>query len=299
MSRLTPERAAKTARQVLLHLCMITIACFGLFPFIWTTGSSFKNLEEFYQLRPSLLPRNPTLMNYAYVFRGIGQGGQESGGAYMLILYRNSFYTTTVSMIFTVLVNALAGYAFARLNFRGRDAIFYFFIVLMFLPAGGTLMALYTLMRTLKLIDSLVGIILLMIGVGGTYLFLMRQIFLNIPSEIEDAAKVDGANNLRIAFQIMFPLASAGMVLVGIMSFIGGWGQFLLTATFIRSAEKNTLPVGYYRVTMLARNLSQVRSLPSPGVDFTVMLLMVLPVVLVFIFMQKGFIRGAVEGLKL
>ncbi len=292
-------RINKTIKRVLLHVCLILIASFGIFPFIWTTGSSFKTLEEFYELKPSLLPRNPTVMNYVYVFRGIGEGGQSSGAAYMLILYRNSIYTTVVSTLLTVAIASLAGYAFARLKFRGRDAIFYFFIVLMFLPAGGTLMALYTLMRTLKLIDKLWGLILVYTGGGGTALFLMRQIFLNIPSEIEDAAKVDGANSLRIAFQIMFPLATAGMVLVGIMKFMGGWSEFILPQTFIRSADKMTLPIGMWRVTTIANNLAQARTLPSPGVTYTVMLLVVLPAVLVFVFMQKWFIRGAVEGLKL
>jgi ABC-type glycerol-3-phosphate transport system permease component len=289
----------KHVRRVLLHVILVIVASFGLFPFIWTTSASFKNLEEFYELRPTILPRNPTVMNYLYVFRGVGTGGQSSGAAYMLILYRNSIITTVASTVLTVLISSLAGYAFARLAFRGRDAIFSFFIVLMFLPAGGTLMALYALMRELHLIDSLLGLILVFTGGGGTALFLMRQIFLNVPQDIEDAARVDGASNRRIAFQIMFPLASSGMVLVAIMSFIGGWGQYILPLTFIRRAENMTLPVGVNRVITIANNLAQVRTLPSPGVTHTVMLLMVLPVVIVFIVMQKWFIRGAVEGLKL
>jgi multiple sugar transport system permease protein len=289
-------RTIKTVKRVLLHVCLILVASFGVFPFIWTTGSSFKTLDEFYELRPSILPRNPTVMNYVYVFRGIGEGGQKSGAAYMMILYRNSIYTTVVSTLLTVLISSLAGYAFARLRFKGRDAIFYFFIVLMFLPAGGTLMALYALLRTLKLIDKLWGLILVYTGGGGTALFLMRQIFLNIPSEIEDAAKVDGANSARIAFQIMFPLATSGMVLVGIMQFMRAWSEFILPQTFIRTSEKMTLPIGMWRV---ANNLAQARTLPSPGVTYTVMLLIVVPAVLVFVVMQKWFIRGAVEGLKL
>jgi ABC-type glycerol-3-phosphate transport system permease component len=300
MQSKTPlAKTVKTVRKVLLQAVLIIIASFGLFPFIWTTSASFKNLEEFYELRPALLPRNPTIMNYVYVFRGVGQGGQASGAAYMLILYRNSIITTVVSTVATVAISSLAGYAFARLQFRGRDAIFSFFIVLMFLPAGGTLMALYALMRSLKLLDSLLGLILVFTGGGGTALFLMRQIFLNVPQDIEDAARVDGASNRRIAFQIMFPLATSGMVLIAIMSFIGGWGQYLLPATFIRTAENMTLPIGVYRVITVANNLAQVRSLPSPGVEHTVMLLMVVPVLIVFIVMQKWFIRGAVEGLKL
>jgi multiple sugar transport system permease protein len=293
------QLALKWVKRILLHAVLVAISSFGLFPFIWTTSASFKNLEEFYERRPALFPRNPTLLNYRFVFRGMGTGEQGSSAAYMLLLYRNSIVTTVTSTIFTVLIASLAGYAFARLRFRGRDAIFSFFIVLMFLPSGGTLMALYILMRSLHLLDSLLGLILVMTGGGGTALFLMRQIFLNVSQDIEDAARVDGASNQRIAFQIMFPLATSGMVLIAIMGFIGGWGAYLLPLTFLRTNEKMTLPVAVYSVTRIARDMSQSRGLPSPGIEQTVMLFMVLPTVIVFTVLQKWFIRGAVEGLKL
>ena len=128
----------------------------------------------------------------------------------------------------------------------------------------------------------------------------MRQIFLNIPSEIEDAAKVDGASNTRIAFQIMFPMASSGMVMVAIMTFISVWGEWLVTRTLIRTAEKLTLTAGIATVVMRMGGETSAAGLVSDyGLRATVVGLVVMPVVLVFIFLQKWFIRGAAEGLKL
>jgi multiple sugar transport system permease protein len=165
--------------------------------------------------------------------------------------------------------------------------LFTFFIVLMFLPAGGTMMALYILLRSLHLLDSMLGLILTHIGGGGVSLFLMRQIFLNVPQEIEDAALVDGASHWRIAFQIM------------LMTFMGTWGSYLLPRTILRSVQNFTLPVGMWIVAEYGRGAAMARSLPVPGIESAVMVLLFFPTVIVFIALQKWFIRGAVEGLKL
>lgn len=292
---LNVHRIRRILRRTLLHIYLIIVSSFGLFPFIWSLSSSFKSQQELYTTVPSLLPKKIDLINYQYVLTGV-QGVGKAGMGQLLILYRNSLAVSLTSVVLTVLIVSLAGYAFARLKFRGRDALFSFFIVLMFLPAGGTLMAQYELMKRLKLFDSLIGLILLYTGGGGTALFLMRQIFLGIPSELEDAAKVDGASNLRIAFQIMFPLATSGMVLVSIMHFIACWGEYLVSKTMIITAEKMTLPPG---VNTIIFETPAAGLVASYGVKATAVSLMVLPVLLLFIFMQRWFIRGAVEGLKL
>ncbi len=289
------HKARKLANLAFRHAYLLLIASFGLFPFIWTVSSSFKTQQELYTTLPSLLPNDPSLINYQYVLTGV-QGVGSAGAGQLLILYRNSLVVSTVSTVSHVLIVSLAGYAFARLKFRGRDALFYFFIVLMFLPAGGTLMAQYELLKRLNLLDNLVGLMCLYTAGGGAALFLMRQVFLGIPSELEDAARVDGAGNLRIAFQIMFPLAASGMVLVAIMGFIATWGEYLISKTMIMSAEKMTLPPGVQTIIFVTPGAGRVASY---GVRATSVALMVLPVILVFIFLQRWFIRGAVEGLKL
>lgn len=285
----------KLASRTLIHVYLLIVASFAVFPFIWILSSSFKTIQELYTTTPSLLPRAPSLINYEYVLLGV-RGVGVAGAGQLAILYRNSFFVTIASVVLTVLIVSLAGYAFARLKFRGRDALFYFFIALMFLPAGGTLMAQYELMKQLGLLDNLLGLILLYSGGGGVSLFLMRQVFLGIPSEIEDAARVDGASNLRIAFQIMFPLATSGIVLVSILTFIANWGEFLVARTMLLSAEKLTLPPGIFTVIFITPAVGVVSSY---GVKATSVALMVVPVILVFILLQRWFIRGAVEGLKL
>jgi len=299
MLRFNIHLLKKLTARTLIHLYLIVASLFGLFPFVWSLSTSFKSKAEIYSPTITLFPRHPTLINYKHVIRGVG-GISSSAGSYTLILYRNSIVVSGFVVLFTVLIASLAGYAFARLKFRGRDAIFAFFMILMFLPSGGTLMATYVLMRHLHLLDSLLGLILLFTGGGGVSLFLMRQIFLNIPSEIEDAAKVDGASNTRIAFQIMFPMATSGMVMVAIMTFISVWGEWLVTRTLIRTAEKLTLTAGIATVVMRMGGETSAAGLVSNyGLRATVVGLVVIPVVLVFIFLQKWFIRGAAEGLKL
>jgi ABC-type glycerol-3-phosphate transport system permease component len=289
------HRVRRIANSTLVHIYLIIVSSFGLFPFIWSLSSSLKSQQELYTTVPSLLPKKIDFINYQYVLTGV-KGVGKAGVGQLLLLYRNSFAVAVTSVILTVLIVSLAAYAFARLKFRGRDALFSFFIVLMFLPAGGTLMAQFELMKRLKLFDSLLGLILLYTGGGGTALFLMRQIFLGIPTELEDAARVDGASNLRIAFQIMFPLASSGMVLVAIMHFIACWGEYLVSRTMIITAEKMTLPPG---VNTVIFETPAAGIVASYGVKATAVSLMAFPVLLLFILLQRWFIRGAVEGLKL
>ncbi|MGC9348550.1 MAG: carbohydrate ABC transporter permease [Anaerolineae bacterium] len=289
------DKVRKVLSVAVRHVYLVFVASFGLFPFVWTVSSSFKTQQELYTTLPSLLPKNISLINYQYVLTGI-QGVGKGGASQLLILYRNSLIVSTASTLATVMIVSLAGYAFARLQFKGRDALFYFFIVLMFLPAGGTLMAQYELLKRLDLLDSLLGLTFLYTGGGGVSLFLMRQIFLGIPSELEDAARVDGANHWRIAFQIMFPLATSGMVMVAIMRFIASWGEYLVSKTMIMTAEKMTLPPGVQTIIFVTPGAGRVASY---GVKATSVALMVLPVILVFVFLQRWFIRGAVEGLKL
>lgn len=281
---------------LILHLLALIIVSFGFFPFVWLLSASFKSQQELYTTLPSLIPQHPVWTNYIYVLKGIRGVGTSGGGSRLLILYKNSIIVTLSSVALNLLVVSLAGYAFARLKFRGRDAFFYLFIILMFLPSGGTLMATYELMHAFHLLNSRLGLILLYVGGGGVPLFLMRQVFLNIPSQLEDAARVDGASNFRICFQIMMPLAAGGMVLVAIMQFVGVWGEYLLSRTLIYSADKMTLPWG---VQTIITSTPASGAVSSYGIGATAITFLVIPTVLFFILLQKWFIRGAMEGLKM
>lgn len=289
-------KVLKVIRRTLVHLYLILASGLGLFPFVYSLSLSFKTEAELYSGLPfTFIPRNPTLVNYQYVLKAVS-GGQ--GSSFMLVLYRNTLFVSVTSVILTVLIASLAGYAFARVTFLGRNAIFAFFIVLMFLPSGGTLMAQFVLMRRLHLVDNLLGLALLYTGGGGVALFLMRQVFLNVPMDIEDAARVDGASDPRIAFQIMFPLATSGMVLIAIMGFISTWGEYLVARTMIRTAGNMTLSIGINLISELARG-NVAALVDQRALYATVLGFVTLPVIVIFVVLQKWFIRGAVEGLKL
>ncbi len=287
MSKVTPERVAKVVRHTLLHICMILIASFGLFPFIWTTSSSFKNLEEFYQLRPSLLPRNPTLMNYAYVFRGMGQGGQESGGAYMLLLYRNSFYTTTVSMIFSVLIAALAGYAFARIPFWGSSIIFLLLLSALMMPPEVTILPNFLMMQKLNLINTHIPLIILPIlgsnGVMST--FMMRQFFLNLPKELEEAARIDGLDRPGIFFRVILPNAKPALAAVAILTFLYSWNSFLEPLIYLNDIKLFTLPLSL-------RNFTDAYGQPLWNVQLAATVMAVVPVLIFYILAQRQVVES-------
>jgi ABC-type glycerol-3-phosphate transport system permease component len=162
--------------------------------------------------------------------------------------------------------------------------------------AGG-LMALYEEMHFLGLRNSLPGLILLFSGGLAVPIFIMRQTFYNIPSEFEDAAAIDGASRWQIFWQIIAPMGTAGMVLVAIFTFIEIWGEFLITLTMLDDPEKFTLALGVANLQLGTTSWVEARILPY-GTEAAAYILAALPCVVVFIFMQKWFVRGLTEGLK-
>lgn len=270
------------------YLVLVSISMLSLFPFIWAVSCSFKGSRDLWGSDyPSLLPRYPTLANFEYLFGRLHN---------FPILLQNSILVTFTSVIMVVIMSSLAGYAFARLRFKGRDAIFLFFIVLMFIPHAGGLIALYELMFFTRLTNSLFGLTLVFSSGLIIPTFLMRQVFLGIPKELEDAARVDGASNFRIFLSIMAPLARGGMVLVAIMTALAVWGEYLVTWTLIDETANLTLAAGCGEVL---RAPPATESVLGYGVEAAGNMLTCIPVLILFIIFQKWFVKGAVEGLKL
>lgn len=257
-------------------------------PIIWSISASFKGREELFAAVPSLLPLKPTIQNYVYVVARIGDFPRY---------FFNSVIVTTGVVVIVVLASSLAGYAFGRLRFRGRDLIFYSFVMQIFVPRAGGLMAMYELMQTLGLRNNLLGLILLFSGGIAVPVFIMRQTFFNIPGEFEDAALIDGANRWQVFWQVIAPMGTSGMVLVGIFTFLNVWGEFLVTLTMIDDSEKFTLAVGVANLALGTTSWQDAEILPY-GTTAAAYLLAALPAALVFITLQKWFVRGMSEGLK-
>jgi multiple sugar transport system permease protein len=274
--------------RVVLHAVLGLSLLVFLLPILWSISASFKGKAELFATVPSLLPHSPTLQNYNYVLKRIGE---------FPLYFANSLVVTCGTVAIVVLCSSLAGYAFGRLRFRGRDLIFYTLVMQIFIPRAGGLMAMYELMQLLGLRNQLWGLILLFSGGMAVPIFVMRQTFFNIPGEFEDAARIDGANRWQVFWRVIAPMGTAGMVLVGIFTFISVWGEFLVTLTMIDDSEKFTLAVGVANLSLGTTSWTDAEILPY-GTTAAAYLLAALPAALVFIALQKWFVRGMSEGLK-
>ncbi len=260
-------------------------------PVIWMISTSFKNRLEFSTNPAGLIPRSFSLVNYQYMFSAIEQ---------LPIYMRNSFILAFGTAAVQVFVASLAGYAFARMHFRGRDLIFAAMLVSMFIPRSGGLMALYELMSFLKLRNSLFGLILLFASGIPIPIFIMRQAFLAIPKEIEEAALIDGANWFDVFRRIALPLATSGMVIVATLAFIGSWSDFLVTYTLIDQDDQMTISVGISKVLASSYETSlspRFRGLfAGEAADAAMLLFSAFPVVVFYAALQRWFMRGLTEG---
>lgn len=281
-------RLWRKRNQWLLRLCLWILLLMFLLPFVWAVSASLKTRQELYVEMPSLLTLNPTLANYGYVLRRMPA---------FIIQFRNSALVTAGSVVLQVAVASLAGYAFARLRFKGRDLIFYTMILLTFVPRAGGLMVQYELMNFLNLRNSLVGLMLAFAAGVPIPIFIMRQTFINLPAAFEDAALIDGCNRFQAFLWVMLPMATGGMLVVGLFEFIRVWGEYLFTLTMIDQPDLYTLGIG---IAMQFMGLAlEEGEFTSYGAEAAAYLLTSAPVLILFILFQRMFIRGMMEGLKL
>jgi len=274
-----------------LHVIMILALLVTFIPIIWMISTSFKDRVGFAEAPASLIPAHPTLVNYRYMLTAV-----ENLPVYM----RNSFILAIGTAVVQVFVASLAGYAFARMQFRGKNVILAMLIISIFIPRSGGLMALYELMSFLHLRNSLFGLILLFAANVPVPIFIMRQAFLSIPKEIEEAAILDGASWFRVYRQIALPLALGGMVIVATLAFITAWSDYLVTFTMIDLDSQMTISVGIQKV--LASSYQSALTVQFRGAltgetaDAAMLLTATLPVVIFYALLQRWFMRGLTEG---
>lgn len=263
-----------------------------LFPLAWSVGASFKGYEEQYTAPHLLIPRDPTLLNYQWLFTKLPQFPRQ---------LLNSFIVTGSAVLLNAFLAMMAGFGFARINFRGRELIFYLVIVSMFIPRTGALMAQYELLSFLQL-RNLPGLILTFAAALPISMFIMRQTFLSIPHELEEAAYIDGATIWQVFWHIALPLSVSGVIVISILKFVDVWGDYLLTLTILDDPMQFTAAIGVAIVrsfiTTEATSSSSGASIAiAPnGVLGAANMLTMFPVVLLYILMQKWFVRGLTEG---
>jgi len=276
-----PRRRRKSVgRKAIAYAILALLAAIALVPFVWTISTSLKNIDEVFVYPPTLLPATPKWSNYSRLWDALPIGRWIVNSAYIVVL-----------TVFGKLVLAsTAAYAFARLRFPGRDWIFYTFLTSLMIPWEVTLIPGFVLMRQLGWVDSHLALIIP--GIGDVFgIFLLRQFFMSIPRELEDAAKIDGAGYLRVFLTIILPLSRPALAVVAVLGFMSVWNSFLWPLIMMNSPEKFTLPVG----------LQLLNS--QHGTDWTTLMagdvIALTPVVVVYLLAQKYFIEGiTLTGVK-
>lgn len=256
------------------HLLLIAMGIFMIFPFIWTVGNSLKLPGEIFVWPPTLLPAQPRPENYIDLFRTMP----------FLQWLRNSIIVTVTATAGAVISSTLAGYAFARLRYPGRDVFFTICLSTMMLPSIVTLIPSFILFRNLGWIDTFLPLIVPSWLGTAFYIFLSRQHFRTIPRDYEEAARVDGASSWRIWWTLMLPMSQTLVGAIVIFSFIAHWNEFLGPLIYLNSVDNQTLAVGLRSL----QNLYNTRwDLIMAGA-----VLMTLPLIVIFLLAQRFFIEG-------
>jgi multiple sugar transport system permease protein len=273
-------RAGRVVGRGALYVTLAAGGVVMIFPFLWMLSTSFQTAGALLVPPPRLIPSPIETGNYAEI--------AEAFPLWRFLL--NSLGVSAVSTVLQVATSAMAAYAFARLRFRGRDALFLVYIATLMVPLQVTIMPLFVEMRYLGFIDSYPGLILPSIASAfGT--FLLRQAFLSLPRELEEAAFMDGAGHLTVFRRIVLPLALPALATFAIFAFMASWNSFLWPLVIVNSPDLMTLPVGLSNL--------QGRYATSWNLLMAGSTVAVLPILIVYAVGQKYVIRGVtLTGLK-
>ncbi|SEE41861.1 carbohydrate ABC transporter membrane protein 2, CUT1 family [Streptomyces sp. 2131.1] len=263
---------------VLRYVLLLAVLALTVGPFLWQLSTSLKGPnEDIFSSPPKFFPSDPTLDNYSRVAETIPVWD------YAL----NSLKVASANVVTNCVGSALAGYALARLRYRGRRAATLTFILAMLVPVEGIIIAQFTTMRDLGLNNTLLGV-LLPGSVGAMNVLLMRNAFLNLPVEIEEAAFVDGANVWQRFLRIALPSVRGTLAVVAIFAFMGSWDDFLWPLIVLSDPENFTLTIG---LNYLHGTFANDERLVAAGT-----IIAVLPLIILFAGLQRFFFRGVGEG---
>jgi multiple sugar transport system permease protein len=267
-----------------IYSLLLIIAIPFIFPTWWMFTASLKPIEEVFAFPASLIPNDFQISNYAEVFRLQP----------FLRQYWNSMFIAIIVTIISVTISTMGGYAFARINFKWRSKLFVILLSALLMPAEVTLIPIFRLMVNAGLSDSFFPIIL--IPAFGAHavvgLFLMRQFFLDFPTELEEASEIDGLSRWKVFTKIALPLSGPALASLAIISFLYSWNLFLEPLVFLTEPNKYTLPV-------VLPQFTDTYGAPIFNVQLAATSLSVIPVMIVFIMAQRHFIRGiTMTGLK-
>ena len=274
----------KLIKKFSIHFILIITSLLSIFPFIWLISTSLKgNAENIFAYPPQIIPADFTWANYTGVWKRVD----------FIAYFVNSMIVAGGTVFLNLLLSALAGYPLARMEFRGKKIIFFAVLATIMIPFQAIMLPVYLITIKLHMMDSVnnfagfMGLIM-PFAVNAFGIFLMRQAFLGIPREMEEAAIVDGCSVLQLFFRILLPMVKPSLAVLAIFTFIGSWGEFLWPSIVLTKEAMYTLPVGINNLQGMFS--SNWRYIAAGSILSTI------PIIIFFLALQRYFISGENEG---
>ncbi len=267
-----------------IHTFLILMSFLSLFPFLWLISTALKGIDEnIFQYPPVIFPVHPTFDNFIGAWKQIP----------FLLYFFNSFIVAFFTVILNLILSSLAAYPLARMEFKGKKLIFSLVLATIMIPFQAIMLPVYLIILKLHMVDSYGSIygylgLILPFAVNAFGIFLMRQAFLTIPKEMEEAAFIDGCSIFNIWRKILLPMTAPTLAVLAIFTFIGSWGEFLWPSIVLTNKALYTLPVG----------VNDLQGMFSANWRFIAAgsIISIIPIIIFFITMQKYFVSGSNEG---
>ena len=277
LSGQAPPRRGRSPYLIAIYGILVLAVIVSMLPFLYVISSSLKDSVALFSYPPEWIPTHPTLDNYRSLMTDYP----------FLRWTMNSLIVASSVTLIKIVIDSMAGYAFAKMSFPGKNALFLVVLMTLMVPFAATLIPLFIIVRDLKLTNTYLGLILPALA-NPIGIFMMRQFIESLPGELENAARLDGCSEWQIFTRVILPLMRPGLVVLGVFLFMNQWTSYLWPLVIGTKQEMFTLTVG----------VQSLRALFS--VDWGVLsagaVLSMLPLVLVFIFLQRYFIAGSIAG---
>ncbi|QJD84759.1 carbohydrate ABC transporter permease [Cohnella herbarum] len=275
------KKAGEYVSKTLAYLFLLTGSLVMAIPFLWMLSTSLKEQGLEFEMPPKWIPESFEWSNYVFV---LTEANVWHG-------YLNTMLVITLPCLVGLFMNSLAAYAFARMNFPAKNALFVMLLATMMIPGIVTMIPTFILFKNIGWVDSWLPLIIPGMFGAAPGVFLLRQFFMTIPKELEDAAKVDGLNPFQTFIRIMLPLSKPAVITQGLLGFLAGYNDFLNPLIYINSPEKFTLQL--VLASFQGEYTSQWTYIMAGSV------LALIPTLLLFFFAQKHFVEGiTMTGIK-
>lgn len=274
----------KIFSKSLIHSILIITSLLSVFPFIWLISTSLKGInEDIFSYPPAIIPQDFTWTNYIDVWQKVD----------FMAYFWNSMIVAGLTVLLNLVLSSLAAYPLARMNFKGKKIFFFSILATIMIPFQAIMLPVYIITLKLHLIDSVsntmgyLGLVM-PFAVSAFGIFLMRQAFLKIPRELEEAAIIDGCNVFQMFIKVVLPMVKPTLAVLAVFTFIGSWGEFLWPSIMLTKESMYTLPVGINNLQgMFSANW---RFIAAGSIISTI------PIIIFFLAMQKYFISGENDG---